>query len=68
MRYDREKERNNIVQSLPVRCVSTKFLLVYITTTQQLDVATTAVKLLLVLHRELQHQGLILVAELRVFG
>lgn len=67
MRYDREKERNNIVQSLPVRCVSTKFLLVYITT-HQLDVITTMVKLLLMLHRELQHQGIILVAELRVFS
>ena len=55
------------IQRLPVRCVPTEFLLVYITT-QQLDVTATAVKLLLVLHRELQHQGLILTAELRVFS
>ena len=55
------------IQRLPVRCVPTEFFLVYITT-QQLDITTTAVQLLLVLHRELQHQGLILAAELRVLS
>ena len=43
----------------------TEFLLVNITS-KQLDVTTTTDKLLLMIHRELQHECLLLVAELRV--
>ena len=52
-------------QSSPVWRVPTKFLLIDIAT-KQFHIATTAVELLLVLHRELQHQCLVLVAELGV--
>ena len=48
---------------VPVRSVSSKFLLVNIIT-EKLHVSTTAVKLLLVLDRELEDKGLVLVAEL----
>ena len=48
---------------VPVRSVSTKFHLVNIIT-EKLHVTTTTVKLLLVLDRELEHKGLVLVAEL----
>jgi hypothetical protein len=49
----------------PVGGLATELLLVDVAA-EQLDVAATAVELLLVLDGELQHQGLVLVAELRV--
>jgi hypothetical protein len=49
----------------PVGGLATELLLVDVTA-EQLDVAAAAVELLLVLDGELQHQGLVLVAELRV--
>jgi hypothetical protein len=49
----------------PVGRLATELLLVDIAA-EQLDVAAAAVELLLVLDGELQHQGLVLVAELRV--
>jgi hypothetical protein len=56
---------NYSAEDEPVGGLPAELLLVDVAA-EQLDVATAAVEVLLVLHGELQHQGLVLIAELRV--